>query len=481
MTAKEENKETINRRKAIDQSTRFPVLFFIASASAWLLFAVTLGFIQQMKMHAPQFIDFSWLYFLNYGRSNPAFMTALVYGWAIQAGLGIGIWVMARLCCAEIKNPLTLLVAGHFWNIGVSIGVFGILFGYGTSIEWLAFPKAVWPILFAAFSMIVIWLVTMFFRRQDKNVYISIWYILGACFWFSWIFVTANLVIHVFPGSALAKASTSAWYLSSMIYLFLAPIGLGVAYYLIPKIMGRPVHSSQLSYYGFWGLAILGGWTGIQKFMGGPFPSWMPAVSGAAVILMLIPVLIVTVNQLMTLKEDPSVINYSPALKFTAAGVGFFIIFCILSALGSFLSFGKYTQISFTSIGYQLLAVYGFFSMVMFGAIYFIVPRLMSTEWPSLEGIQKHFILSVYAILILTALHFFGGIWQSSAYSKFDAPLENAISAAKPYSIGASLAWIILWISVARFTLNLFLLVFRTGHREIYPTLVAATRISPNK
>ena len=481
MATKEENKETINRRKAIDQSARFPVLFFIASASAWLLFAVTLGFIQQMKMHAPQFIDFSWLYFLNYGRSNPAFMTALVYGWAIQAGLGIGIWVMARLCSAEIKNPLTLLVAGHFWNIGVSIGVFGILFGYGTSIEWLAFPKAVWPILFAAFSMIVIWLVTMFFRRQDKNVYISIWYILGACFWFSWIFVTANLVIHVFPGSALAKASTSAWYSSSMIYLFLAPIGLGVAYYLIPKIMGRPVHSFQLSYYGFWGLAILGGWTGIQKFMGGPFPSWMPAVSGAAVILMLIPVLIVTVNQLMTLKEDPSIINYSPALKFTAAGIGFFIIFCILSALGSFLSIGKFTQISFTSIGYHLLAVYGFFSMVMFGAIYFIVPRLMGTEWPSLGGIQKHFILSVYGILILTVLHFFGGIWQSSAYSKFDAPLENAISAAKPYAIGASLAWIILWISVARFTLNLFLLVFRTGHREIYPTLVAAARISSNK
>ena len=93
-------------------------------------------------------------------------MTALVYGWAIQAGLGVAIWIMARLCSAEVKNPITLIVAGHFWNLGVSIGVLGILLGYGTSMEWLAFPKAVWPILFVAFSMIVIWLVTMFFRRQ---------------------------------------------------------------------------------------------------------------------------------------------------------------------------------------------------------------------------------------------------------------------------------------------------------------------------
>ena len=467
MTDEQANQESITRRSAIDQSARFPVLFFITSASAWLLVAVTLGFIQQMKMHNPGFLDFSWLYFLNYGRSNPAFMTALVYGWAIQAGLGVAIWIMARLCSAEVKNPLTLIVAGHFWNLGVSIGVLGILLGYGTSMEWLAFPKAVWPILFVAFSMIVIWLVTMFFRRQDNKVYISVWYILGACFWFPWIFVTANLFIHVFPGSALAKASTNAWFTSSVVYLFLLPIGLGVTYYLIPKIMGRPVHSSQLSYYGFWGLAIFGGWTGVQKFMGGPFPSWMPAVSGAAVIFMLIPILIVTVNQLMTLKEDSKIINSSPALKFTAAGITFLIIFCILSALGSFLSIGKYTQISFTSIGYQVLAVYGFFSMVIFGAIYFIVPRITNSEWPSLGGMQSHFILSVYAIATLIVIHFLGGIWQSGAYAKHDAPLENAIASAKPYAIGASIVWIVIWISVARFLLNLISLIFRTGRREI--------------
>ena len=211
--------------------------------------------------------------------------------------------------------------------------------------EWLAFPKAVWPILFISFSMIVIWLVTMFYRREEKDVYISIWYILGACFWFPWIFITANLIIHVFPGAPLAKASTNAWFTGSLIYLFFVPLGLGIAYYLIPKIMGRPIHSSQLSYYGFWGLAIFGGWTGVQKFMGGPLPSWMPAVSASAVIFMLIPILIVTVNQLMTVKKDPSVINSSPTLKFTSAGVMFLILFCILSTLGSFLSIGKYLRL----------------------------------------------------------------------------------------------------------------------------------------
>ncbi|MEC7857658.1 MAG: cbb3-type cytochrome c oxidase subunit I, partial [Verrucomicrobiota bacterium] len=268
----------------------------------------------------------------------------------------------------------------------------------------------------------------------------------------------------------------NAWFTGSLIYLFFVPLGLGIAYYLIPKIMGRPIHSSQLSYYGFWGLAIFGGWTGVQKFMGGPLPSWMPAVSASAVIFMLIPILIVTVNQLMTVKKDPSVINSSPTLKFTSAGVMFLILFCILSALGSFLSIGKYTQISFTSMGSQILAVYGFFSMIFFGAIYFIVPRITGSEWGNLRGIQTHLVISMYSIVSLMVIHFFGGVWQAGAYAKFDAPLENAIASAKPYAIGASVVWIFILISVLRFSMNLLSLLFRTGRREISSNIVGRNK-----
>ncbi|MEC7358158.1 MAG: cbb3-type cytochrome c oxidase subunit I [Verrucomicrobiota bacterium] len=472
MPEEKEAQEDIQRRAAIDGSARFPVLFFITSAAVWLTLAAILGFVQQMKLHSPGFLDFSFLHFLNYGRSNPAFMGALVYGWAIQAGVGVGIWIMARLCRAEVKNPVTLIVAGHFWNLGVLIGVLGILFGHGTSIEWLAFPKAVWPILCGAFSLIVIWLVTMFHRRQDKEVYISVWYILGACFWFPWIFITANLFIHIFPGSAVAKAATNAWFMGSMIYLVLAPIGLASAYYIIPKVIGRPVHSAQLGYYGFWGLAVFGGWTGIQKFMGGPLPAWMPAVSGAAVIIMLIPVLIVTVNQIMTIKGKSIEVNSSPAVRFTVAGISFFVIYCVFSALNSFLTVGKFTQLSFTSLGTQLLAVYGFFSMTIFGAIYFIVPRLTGTEWPSLKRINSHFMLSIYAMGTLLVMHLFGGVWQSTAYGKFDAPLENAISAGKPYAIGGSVAWAVIVFATLGFLMNLVSILSRSGRSEIVSKFV---------
>jgi cytochrome c oxidase cbb3-type subunit 1 len=472
MTDDKQADEDVLRRAEIDRSARLPVLFFFTSAAVWLAISVILGFIQSVKLYAPGFLDAPWLFFLNYGRSNPAFMGALVYGWAIQAGMGVAIWLMARLCRAEVKNPLTLVVAGHFWNLGVLIGVIGIFAGYGTSMEWLAFPRAVWPILLAAYSLVVVWLITMFQRREPGEVYISVWYILGACFWFPWVYITANVFIHVLPGAAVAKAATNAWFMSSMIFLVLVPLGLASAYYFIPKILGRPVYSSQLAKIGFWGLAILGGWTGIQKFMGGPLPAWMPAVSGVAVILMLVPILAIAINHHMTLKGNHGLIETSPTMRFTAAGALAFTVFCILSALSAFFSLGQFTQISQTTMAFQLLAVYGFFSLTIFGAIYFIVPRLVGCEWPSGSRIRLHFWFSTYGIISLVVLHFIGGIWQAAAYSQFDAPLENAVSAGRPYAIGASLAWASIMVSNIMFLYHLSLMVLRLGRRNEDPTLL---------
>ena len=78
-----------------------------------------------------------------------------------------------------------------------------------------------------------------------------------------------------------------------------------------------------------------------------------------------------------------------------------------------------------TTMAFQLLAVYGFFSMCMFGAIYFIVPRLVGCEWVSGRRIRFHFWYSTYGMIALVILHFLGGAWQSQSYAQFDVPLEN--------------------------------------------------------
>ncbi len=462
----------VKLRAEIDRSARLPVLFFFTSAIAWLVAATFLGFIASMKAHWPGFLDFDSLHFMNYGRIRPAFMNALVYGFAIQAGLGVSIWLMARLCRAEVRNPITLIVVGHFWNAGVALGVLSIFGGFGTSMEWMDFPKFVWPILFVAYTLIAIWMITMFQRRRTKGIYISQWYILAACFWFPWVYLTANLFIHHLPGAAVMATAINAWFQNGIIFLVLTPIGLAAAYYLIPKILGRPIYSYQLALLGFWGLAIFASWAGMQRLMGGPVPAWMPAVGGAATILMLMPVIAVAVNLHMTTRGARGMVQYSPTFRCTVIGAFCYTAFNVLGALFCLFPVGKLTQLTHGIMGFQILAIYAFFGMTMFGAIYFIVPRLTGKEWKSAKMINFHFWFTTYGVIAVVAMYLLAGFNEAEGLLVWNGAFKNTVELGSTFLRGASLAWIFILVASGVFFFHLIQMALGFGSESTEPTLL---------
>src|SRR2546425_8202214 len=126
-------------RALIDASTRVPVLMFYTSAIVWLLIGTFLAGFTSFKLHAPDL--FSGISFLTWGRVRPAHMNVMVYGWASMAGMGSAIWLMARLCRTTLRHPLLLVTGAAFWNLGVLLGVGGILAGDSTGYEWLEFSR----------------------------------------------------------------------------------------------------------------------------------------------------------------------------------------------------------------------------------------------------------------------------------------------------------------------------------------------------
>ncbi|WP_075088969.1 hypothetical protein [Verrucomicrobium spinosum] len=194
------------RRAAIDRSVKGPVLFLFANAALWLLASTIMGLIASVKLVKPGFLDYDWLWFLNYGRLQPAHLTALVYGWAIQSGLGASIWILARRSGLALERGAgSMVTAGVFWNIGVTLGVLGILFGGSTSLTWLEFPAFVWPLFLVAFLIIAGRMVLHYNAVQRENwFFLSSWYILAGLFCFPWIFATVNLLLnHYAPASPL--------------------------------------------------------------------------------------------------------------------------------------------------------------------------------------------------------------------------------------------------------------------------------------
>ena len=471
MTLPQPTPEDMEERAAIDRSTRFPVMFFFTSAAAWLLVATLLGFVSSLKLRLPGlWDDYS---FLGYGRLFPAHLNALVYGWGIQAGVGVLLWLMARLTRNRLNNQPGILVAGHLWNAGVTFAVLTVWFGYGNSLPLLDFPKWVWPFLGASYILIVAGVIPMFRKRRESLVYVSEMYLVGAALWFPWIFITANIIIG--KGTAPVMASgVDAWYITNLIYFWMAPIALAVAYYIVPKISGRPIYSYPLAHASFWLLAFLAGWTGFSRFMGGPFPAWMPAVSGAAAIFILLAVLATVFNLMVTLKGCSKVWEYSPSLRFTVFGMLMLAVYAVLSALSSTYSFGRDLQFSHFLVGLDMLAIYGFFSMTLFGAIYFIVPRVTGAEWPSGERIRSHFWFSTYGIITLIVTMLVGGIAQGGNLAQWNQDFSTSFVNSAAYVVGRALAWAMISFSNIFFLYQLTLMFIGRGRKSEGPTLIHA-------
>jgi cytochrome c oxidase cbb3-type subunit 1 len=460
----------VQLRADIDRSLRHPVMFFFTSGAAWLAVALVLGLIASIKTHNPEFLDGSpWL---STGRVYAAHLNALVYGWGCQAAFGMIIWLMARLSRKECRNAGTILTAGHLWNFGVTVGVLGVLGGMGTGMPWMEFPAAVWPILLLSYIFIAIWSVIQFRCREGGHVYISQWYLLGAIFWFPWVFFTAHFFIFAFDGHPLMDAAINSWFKGTLIFLFFVPVGIAAAYYLAPKITGRPIYSYNLAVFGFWALAVIGPWAGMQKLAGAPIPQFLPYVGAAATILFFIPILMAGVNILKTVAGHEQTIQASPTLRFTVSGL---VGLIILGALGVVLNWTpalKLTQFSMTGYGYEILAMYGFFSMCAFAAIYFVVPRITRREWLSSRFIRWHYYLSLYGVATVILCSLFGGLTQGPAIEAWDEPWKSAATMSSAWGVGIALAWAFLLISNVFFFLHLLLMWARLGRRSQHPTLL---------
>src|SRR5438270_863149 len=240
-------------RAYIDASTRVPVLMFYTSAIAWLIVGTLLAGFVSWKLHSPDLLgDVS---FLTWGRVRPAHMNIMVYGWASMAGMGTAIWLMARLCRTVLRFPLLLVAGAAFWNIGVLIGVGAILLGDSTGFEWLEFPRYVAVILFVAYTLMGSWAVVMFRHRRGDQIYITQWYLLGAFLWFPWLYAAGQLMLFVVPVQGVLQSAVGWWYANNLLFLWFGAIALGTAYYMIPKVIGRPVYSYHLATTGFWSYA----------------------------------------------------------------------------------------------------------------------------------------------------------------------------------------------------------------------------------
>jgi cytochrome c oxidase cbb3-type subunit I len=332
--------------------------------------------------------DADWL---TFGRVRPAHLSTVIYGWGSMAGVGVLLWLQARLSRARLPLPVLLPVTVVVWNLAVLYGTVRILQGASTGIEWLEFPVEV--LGFIGFCMAVI--IVGFgadVRPPPGEAYLRV----------AVVPVRrrplVSLPLHPRRRAqrggrrrGVAKAAANWWFAHNVLGLWFTPIGLATAYYMIPKVIGRPVHSYHLSLLGFWTLAIFYNWAGTHHLIGGPLPAWLVTVGIVGSMMMFIPVITVAVNHHLTMVGHFHHLKTSPTLRFVVVAAMSYTVVSIQGSLTSLRAVNEVGHFTHYTVAHAHLGVYAFFTMMMFGAAYYILPRLMNAEWHSARWIRVHF------------------------------------------------------------------------------------------
>jgi cytochrome c oxidase cbb3-type subunit 1 len=279
-------------------------------------------------------------------------------------------------------------------------------------------------------------------------------------------------MLFVVPLQGVMQAAVTWWFANNLLFLWFGAIGLGTAYYMIPKVIGRPVYSYQLAAIGFWTYALFASWTGMQRVIDGPFPAWMVTASIAAAILGIIPVATVGMNHHMTMRGYFGLLRYSPTLRFTVFGAIAYTVFSLLGVLLSLRSVAGYVQFTEASSAYSHAGLYAFYSMVMFGSMYYIVPRLVGREWRYAALIKIHFWSSAYGVGLMVLTLLVGGILQGASTHDPSIDFSGSIQAVLPMLRGRSLSGALLTIAHFVFAFHFGLMLLGLGRTSSLPTFL---------
>ena len=458
----------------IDASAKWPVLFFFGSALAWLLLGGVLQLIASLKLHAPGFLaSCEWF---TYGRVAPAASNALVYGWGMNAAFAFGLWLMARLSATTLRHGGWLFIAAKFWNLGVTLGVLGILGGYSTSFELLEMPRFVPFLLLAAYALIGVWAVTTFSIRNTENVFASQWYLFGAAFWFPWLYAIAQVMLFRAPARGVMQPVVNAWYVHGLYGLWFVPVALAAAYYFLPKILGKPIAHYYLSPLGFWWLAISTAFAGGSRLIGAPVPVWIPTLGTVANFLLVVPAFIIGLNLFGTLAGRYSALRGSVTLRFILVSIVGFLLASVLNLAFSLRDFAVVAQFTLLSELRDWVILYACFSTAMFGAAYFILPRLTEREWRSPLLVKAHLGATVVGVVLLTVAMACAGWSQGHLLNDPAIPFIDVTKAMDSWLVIRTVGLAILFAGHIAFLINFFFLACPINSRR---TAVAQFRNPP--
>ncbi|MFN5056616.1 MAG: cbb3-type cytochrome c oxidase subunit I [Verrucomicrobiota bacterium] len=447
-----------------EASLRGPFLLFFVSAVVWLLAASVLGVIAALDLGSMVGVlrDCAWF---TPGRIATAQQDLFVYGWGFNAFFALNLWLLAQLGRFEFRNGWLAQLGGVAWNLALTYGVARVFAGEMSGYRLLDFPREVGPVLAVAFLLAGFWPIVAFARRPTGHTFASQWFVVGASFAFPLVYLLAQLLVLWQPASGVVQAIAHSWFVANLLQLWFGASALAAIYYFLPKVLERTLTGYYLAPVAFWTFFLFAGWTGPAALVGSPIPLWLQSTGVVAAAMMLIPVIIVAINILGTLSTQGGWARAwnDTTLRFVSFGAVAFTLAGVLGGVFAFRSMSAVVRFTSFATGLEQLLVYGCASMVVFGASYFILPRLTGALWPSAKLVHVHFWATALGFIAAVVAWLVGG-WQNGQLLADPAvAYADVLRAGSAWCLVLKISAVLVLVGHVAFALNAFGMILKSS------------------
>jgi len=443
-----DEKQRSNYRILADHDLIEIVLAYIATSVFWLLFGTFIGLLLGIKFIIP---DLDGLPFLSFGRIRPVHTNAVFWGWTSLAMVGLGYFVVARTSNTKIFNKSMAWTGLILKNLAVLLGTIALMAGINNGGG--EYREYIWPIM-ALFATGLILTFYNFYKmvanRTTKDIYISNWYIFGACIWTIVLTIIGYLP---FYQEGLGETIIQGYYMHQGVGMWFMTFTLGLVYYFLPSALNKPIYSYSLGILAFWTQMLFYTLIGTHHFVFSPIPWYLQTIAIVFSGGMFIPVFAGTTNFLMTMKGSFNQIGRSYVLPFMLVGVVFYFIG---SVQGSFQAF-RFTNFvwHFTdfNVAHSHMTMYGIVSFFLWGSIYALIPKLIGKQ-PNQLFVGVHFWLCFVGLIAYTFALMVGGTAKGLSWIE-GVPFIESVALMVPYwlwrAIGGSFMFfghIVFWYNI---------------------------------
>ncbi|WP_347158774.1 cbb3-type cytochrome c oxidase subunit I [Pontibacter chitinilyticus] len=440
-------------RPDIDPKLSRLILWFLGTATFWLIFGTSVGEYVGIKFVVPDADHLSWL---SFGRLRPVHTNAVFWGWSSLAMLGLGYYVVPRVS----NVPIHSLKSG-WWtliliNAAVVLGTVSLMAGINNGDG--EYREYIWPIQLLFGIGLIITLVN-FLRtvanRKTREIYVSNWYMIAAIMFT----IVISLVAYIpYWQNGLGETIVQGYYMHQGVGMWFMLFTLGLVYYYLPQQLNKPIYSYSLGILAFWSQIFFYTLIGTHHFVFSAIPWSLQTVAIVGSAGMAIPVVSGTTNFLMTFRGSWHKVSGSYTLPFFLVGIIFYFTGSLQGTAEAFRSTNLIWHFTDFTVAHSHLTMYGIIAFFMWGGIYAIVPRLTHQEPPQIT-VGMHFWMAFIGMMFYTIPLMLGGTYRGLMWMDGGKSFIDSVVLMAPYWLWRAIGGSLMWASHLIFAFNMYRMI----------------------